>query len=63
LTVSDYYAAAAPRSVQTAGQQAFAMLAAGRIYVFFDGIAPLERDMTPDGLAVPLDALRTFKIP
>lgn len=62
-TVSDYYAAASPRSVASAGQQAFAATAAGRIFVFFDGIPPLERDMAPSGLATPLDALGTFKIP
>lgn len=62
-TVTDYYAAAAPMSTAAAGRQAFAMLAAGRIFVFFDGVAPLEPDMTGEGLAVPLDSLRTFTIP
>jgi hypothetical protein len=61
--VSDYYAAVAPRSVDSPGQQALAATAAGGIFVFFDGIAPLESDMTPRGLATPLEALRTFKIP
>ena len=61
--VSDYYVAAAPRSIDSSGQQAFAATAAGRIFVFFDGIAPLESDMSPVGLATPLDALSTFKIP
>jgi hypothetical protein len=61
--VSDYYVAAAPRSVDSPGQQAFAATAAGRIFVFFDGIAPLESDMGPTGLATPLEALSTFKIP
>ena len=60
--VSDYYAAVSPRSVQSPGRQAFAVTATGRIFVFFDGIAPLERDMA-GGLATPLDALDTFKIP
>jgi hypothetical protein len=61
-TVSDYYAAVSPASVESPGQQAFATTAAARIFVFFDGIAPLERDMTA-GLATPLDALDAFKIP
>lgn len=62
-TVSDYYAAAFPRAVGSAGQQAFATTAAGRIFVFFDGIAPLERDMHPNGLATPLESLDAFRIP
>jgi len=61
--VSDYYAAASPSAIDTAGQQAFALAGAGRIYVFFDGIAPLEKDMAPGGLATPLDTLDAFKIP
>ena len=62
-TASDYYASAAPTSVESAGQQAFAMTGAGRVYVFFDGIAPIERDMAADGLATPLEAVPSFKIP
>jgi Tfp pilus assembly protein PilE len=63
-TVSDYYALAQPRSPETLAQQAFATTAsAGRIFVFFDGLAPLESDMGPDGLATPLEALGSFKIP
>jgi hypothetical protein len=62
-TTSDYYASAVPTSAAAAGQQAFAMTATGRIFVFFDGIAPLERDMTPSGLATPLESVPTFKIP
>lgn len=61
-TSSDFYAAVAPRSALD-GRQAMAMLSWGRIYVFFDGIAPLESDMGPRGLAVPLDRLESFKIP
>jgi hypothetical protein len=59
---SDYYAALSP-SDGTVGQQAFAITGTGRIFVFFDGIAPVERDMTADGLATPIEALDTFKIP
>jgi type II secretory pathway pseudopilin PulG len=61
-TVSDFYAAAAPANA-FAGRQAMAMTSWGRIYVFFDGIAPLESDMAAGGLAVPLDTLHDFKIP
>ena len=61
--VSDYYAAVAPRSVDARGRQAFAVTSTGRIFLFFDGIAPLERDMLATGLATPLDTLDTFKIP
>ena len=62
-TTSDYYASAVPTSVAAAGKQAFAMTATGRIFVFFDGIAPLERDMAPSGLATPLESVPTLKIP
>ena len=61
-TASDFYASASPVS-EFAGEQAFAMTSRGRIYVFFDGVAPLETDMTVGGLAVPLDTLDEFKIP
>jgi hypothetical protein len=61
-SASDFYAAAEPRG-PLAGRQAMAMTSRGRIYVFFDGIAPLEADMGPDGLAVPLETLDSFKIP
>lgn len=60
--VSDYYASVSPRSVEAPGRQAFAVTSTGRIFVFFDGIAPLERDMAA-GLATPLGSLETFKIP
>lgn len=61
-TATDFYAAARPADAWS-GRQAMATTARGRIYVFFDGIAPLERDMEAVGLAVPLDRLDTFKIP
>ena len=35
----------------------------GRVFVFFDGLAPLEKDMAPGGLATPLDTLSAFRIP
>ena len=59
---SDFYAALQPVH-GWAGRQAFASSSWGRIYVFFDGLPPVERDMAAGGLAVPLDALDTFKIP
>jgi hypothetical protein len=59
---SDYYVAAEPANEFT-GLLAFAATSRGRVYVFFDGIAPAERDMDAGGLAVPLDTLDTFKIP
>ncbi len=60
---SDYYVAAEPISAETPAQQAFAVTAAGRVFVFFDGIAPRERDMAAGGLATPLDRLDVFTIP
>lgn len=62
-TFSDYYASAQPRSSEIAGQQAFAEMSSGRIFVFFDGVAPVERDMAAGGLATPLDARDQFRIP
>lgn len=59
---SDYYAAAQP-ATEVAGRQAFAMTARTRIHVFFDGLAPREADIGLAGLAVPLQAVKTFKIP
>ena len=63
-TATDYYAALQPATVDAAPRQAYALTGlSGRIYVFFDGLAPLERDMAPGGLATPLDHLGAFKIP
>jgi len=62
-TVSDYYAAAAPRINGVDGRRAFAMRSAARVFVFFDGVAPRETDMGPLGLAVALNTLDRFKIP
>lgn len=63
-TASNYYAAAQASGPDAPPQQAFALTgSSGRIYLFFDGIAPLERDMAPGGLATPLEALGTFRIP
>lgn len=59
---SDFYASLQPAH-GWAGRHAFASTSWGRIYVFFDGLPPVERDMDARGLAVPLDTLDTFKIP
>jgi Tfp pilus assembly protein PilE len=59
---SNFYASVRPAHAW-AGRQAMASTARGRIYVFFDGLPPVERDMDAGGLAVPLDTLDTFKIP
>lgn len=61
-TASDFYAALQPAH-EWAGRHALASTSWGRIYVFFDGLPPVERDMGVGGLAVPLDTLDTFKIP
>lgn len=55
-TTSDYIVAAEPVRVGEDGLQAFAAMASGRVFAFFDGVAPREADMAPGGLAVPLDA-------
>lgn len=62
-TVADYYAAVQPGDVREPAQRAFAITGAGRIFVFVDGIAPIEPDMAPGGLATPLEDLATFRIP
>lgn len=62
-TVDDYHAAVQPASARTAPQRAFATTAAGRIFVFVDGIAPAEPDMARGGLATALEHMATFRIP
>jgi hypothetical protein len=63
-TATDYYAAVQPASADAAPHQAYALTGlSGRVYVFFDGLAPLERDMAAGGLARPLDQIGAFKIP
>jgi hypothetical protein len=61
--VSDYYAAVHPDGADAPGQRAFAARADGRIYLFYDGVPPAERDMGEGGLATPLDAAAEFRIP
>lgn len=62
-TVDDYYLGAQPRGARVAGQRAYGATSRGDIFVFFDGLAPRERDMTPEGLATPSEALSAFRIP
>jgi hypothetical protein len=61
-TATDFYVSAQPLH-EWAGTQAMAATSWGRIYLFFDGLAPTEHDIEAGGLAVPLDTLGTFKIP
>lgn len=58
---SDYYLGVEPGTVD-AGARAFAARADGAIFVYFDGVAPREADMT-SGLATPLDAIDQLVIP
>jgi hypothetical protein len=63
-TAADYYAALQPSSSEAAPRQAYGLTGlSGRVFVFFDGLAPLENDMAPGGLATPLDTLSAFRIP
>jgi hypothetical protein len=63
-TTTGFYAAVQPSSIEAPPHQAYATTGvSGRIFVFFDGIAPLERDMAAGGLATPVEALAAFKIP
>jgi hypothetical protein len=62
-TASDYYLALEPASPDAPGQRSFAMRGDGRIFVFFDGVAPREADMLSGGLAVPLAESAAFRIP
>jgi hypothetical protein len=62
-TTSDYYATIEPHESDRRPLKAFAMRANGGVFVFFDGIAPLERDMPTGGLAQPLERLGELRIP
>jgi hypothetical protein len=59
---TDYYAAIAPLSPATRARQAYASRGDGRVYLFVDGLAPRERDIA-SGLATPLEARESFRIP
>lgn len=61
-TGRDYYVAAAPVAGRTNGHRAYAALADGRIYVFFDQVAPRETEIAA-GLSPALDTLDHFTIP
>lgn len=62
-TVDDYYLGVEPRGAAVAGQRAYGATSRGDVFVFFDGLAPREQDMTGGGLATPSEALSAFKIP
>ena len=59
----DYYIALMPATSWSPSQHAYAMRSDGRIFLFFDGVAPKPADMEIGGLATPLDGLGQFKIP
>ena len=61
-TANDYYVAARPAEA-FAGRVAFAATSRGRVFMFFDGIPPVEDEMTSRGLAVASDSMPPFKIP
>jgi hypothetical protein len=50
-TVSEYFVSVEPHSTASPAQEAFAMSADGRQFMFGDGVAPNERDIAPGGLA------------
>jgi hypothetical protein len=51
VTMTDFVASAAPISVGVDGLRAMSVVAGRRLFVFFDGVAPAEADMTSGGLA------------
>jgi hypothetical protein len=61
VTATNYYVAAAPQTTRETADKAFAGRA-GQLFFFVDGVPPGELDMT-SGLAIPIDALGSFKIP
>jgi hypothetical protein len=62
VTATNYYVAAAPQTARETSDKAFAGRADGQLFFFVDGVPPGESDMT-SGLAIPIDALGSFKIP
>ena len=62
-TVDDYYLGVQPRGAAVAGQRAYGATSRGDVFIFFDGLAPQEQDMTAGGLATPSESLSAFKIP
>ena len=61
--VEDYYVGLEPGGSRQAALRAYGSNSARRVYVFVDGVAPREADMEPGGLATPLEAMPTFRIP
>ena len=58
----DYYVSVAPLASDGVPRQAFASRGDGHIYLFYDGIAPLESDMA-GGLATRVEDRERFVIP
>ena len=61
--VEDYYVGVEPDGAREAALRAYGSNGARRVYVFVDGVAPREADMAPGGLATPLEAMPSFRIP
>jgi hypothetical protein len=59
---TDYYVSARPRTAWEPAEKAFAGRANGQLFVFVDGVPPHESDMA-SGLAITVDAMKSFKIP
>jgi Tfp pilus assembly protein PilE len=62
VMATNYYVAAAPQTTRETADKAFAGRADGQLFFFVDGVPPGESDMT-SGLAIPIDALKSFRIP
>jgi hypothetical protein len=58
----DFYVSVAPLGSDGVPRQAFASRGDGHIYLFYDGIAPLESDMD-GGLATRVEDRERFVIP
>jgi hypothetical protein len=54
-TTTDFYLSVRPVHVDRYAMRALAMTSTGRVYEFHDGVPPTEPDMSPDGLALPID--------
>ena len=59
---SDYVVSAWPVSASAAARQAYTGLPDGRMFLFYDGIAPSEGDIAK-GLATPVAERESFTIP
>lgn len=61
--VTDYLVTVEPRADDWGPRRAYAARRDGVVFVFFDGVAPAERDMSMGGLATPFEALPSLRIP